>query len=79
MSDLNDKFHETLRHPNVGFVLDRNLFGGQALVRITVPGKTPRSKRIEPLPVIVGAEGETHADMLRRLADALDQAVSDVR
>jgi hypothetical protein len=76
MSELNDKFHEALRHPNVAFELDRNVFGGQALVHITVPGKTPRSKRVQPVPVVVADAGQTHADLLRRLATALEQATS---
>lgn len=74
--DLTEKFIETLRNPHVAFELDRNLFGGVPLVHLTIPGATARSKRLRPLPVIVADEGETHADMLRRLADALETAVS---
>ena len=76
MTDLNDRFRETLRNPHVGFELDRNLLGAQALIHVTVPGKTERSKRVRPLPVVVGDAGETHADLLRRIATALEQAVS---
>lgn len=68
--DLTEKLRQALRTPNVSFELDRNLFGGQALLRITVPGKTPRSKRVQPVPLIVGEEGQTHADLLRHLANA---------
>jgi hypothetical protein len=75
-TELTDRFHEALCNPHVAFELDRNWLGGQALVRITVPGKTPRSKRVQPVPVIVGEDGQTHSDLLRRLAPALEQATS---
>lgn len=55
--------------------LDRNLFGGQALLKVMKPGQTERSKPVDILgAVIVGDEGQTHADLLEMFAGALRRA-----
>ncbi len=72
--ELTDRIEAAVLTPNVSFELDRNLFGGNPIVRITTPGATPRAKRIQPVPVIVGDPGQTHADLLRQIADVWEQA-----
>lgn len=74
MTELHEKFQDALREPRLIIELDRNLIGGAPLVRLLKPGATERSKRPKLCPTIVGDEDETHASMLRTLADAMEQA-----
>lgn len=72
---LTDRYYAALREPLLEIHLDRNhLFGHQPLIRLMKPGATARSKPVQLLPVLVGVDGQTHADMLRHLAEAIEQA-----
>lgn len=77
MSDeLTARYMDALREPTLQITLSRNLFGGQNLITLAKPSPTPRSKPVQLVPIIVGDKGQTHADMLRHLANALEQARS---
>lgn len=72
--ELTGRFHAALKEPELILRLDRNLFGGQALIHLEKPGVTVRSKPIALTPVIVGDPGQLHSEMLGHLASALEQA-----
>jgi hypothetical protein len=55
--------------------LDRNLFGGEALMRIKKAGATPRSKPVDILGAVL--VGDSHPEMLRSLAGALEKVRSE--
>lgn len=71
--NLTGQLQDALRTPGVSLALSRNWLGGQSLITVTVPGPTPRAKRVQPVPVIVGNPGQTHADMLRAITVLLEQ------
>jgi hypothetical protein len=56
--------------------LDCNLFGGLKLMRLKKPGATARSKPIDILGFVV--VGESHPDLLRSLADAIERGQANV-
>lgn len=75
MTDLTEQLQAAIREPELTISLERNLFGGQPLVRLTKPGATSRSKPINLVPVIVGdTETQPHSAIVRMLADMLEKA-----
>lgn len=71
---LTEQYMQAMRRDDLIIRLDVNLFGGRPLLHLEAPGATPKSKNVKLAPLIVGDEGQTHADMLRQLAEAMDQA-----
>lgn len=69
--DLTAKFKAALREDTLLIELTRNLFGGQALIRLSKPGPSSRSKPVQLVPVIVADEGVKPSEHLRRIADAM--------
>lgn len=53
------------------FKLCVTLWGPGSCIEVTKPGATDRSKPIRLLPLIFGAEGDKHSDVLQLLVDVL--------
>lgn len=72
---LTHRLHEAVKEPQLCIELDTNLFGGQPLMRLTKPGETARSKRVDLLGrAIVGdVETQRHSAILRIVADMLEE------
>lgn len=61
----------------VSFELDRNFLGDQALLRVTVAD--PQHPRRKPTKLLPGPlVGESHATLLRALADVIDGTIDSL-
>lgn len=72
-AELMDRIRAAVRTPDLILRLDRNIFGGRALVHLLRPGATPRSRPVPLCPVLVGDEGQSHSDLLAMVAQLMQE------
>lgn len=71
---LTQRVIDALLTDYVAIELTYTIIPWRAALSITIPGATPRSKRVSPVPLIIADEGMTHADLLRAMATMMDRA-----
>lgn len=75
--DYTAAFLAALRVHELQIHLTWTVFPHRNAVGLYGPGATPRSKPVRLVPLIVGDEGKSHADILRLLAEAMEGAGRD--
>lgn len=74
MSDtLTDRFLAAIHTRDLIIQTTETILPHRPAVRLLEPGPTPRSKPRQLVPLIIADEGQALADLLRMLAQALEQ------